>query len=94
MVGAVEAKRIGLVNEVYEPEMLMDKVMERARLIASKGPLAVGMSKRVIYHGYDLPLASALELERQIFAGLFGSNDQKEGMRAFIDKRKPQFSGS
>ena len=93
MIDAEEALRIGLVNAVFSSVELMNKVMERAKLIASKGPLAVAQSKKSIYHGYDLALPSALELERQIFAGLFASSDQKEGMRAFSEKRKPEFKG-
>ncbi len=93
MIDAQEAKRIGLVNEVFEPEELMAKVVERAELIASKGPVAVAMSKRAMNKGYDLALGPALELEKQIFAGLFGTEDQKEGMAAFVEKRKPQFKG-
>ncbi len=93
MIDAAEAKRIGLVNEVYEADGFMDKVMARANLIASKGPVAVAMSKRAIYRGYDLSLEAALELEKQIFAGLFGTRDQKEGMKAFVEKRKPEFKG-
>jgi enoyl-CoA hydratase len=93
MIRAAQAKEIGLVNEVFEPGALMDKVFEKAKEIAAKGPLAVAQAKRVIYQGYDLPLVSALELERQIFAGLFDSSDQKEGMAAFVEKRKPDFKG-
>jgi enoyl-CoA hydratase len=93
MIDAEEALRIGLVNAVYSSGELMNKVMERARLIASKGPLAVAQARKSMYHGFDLALPSALELERQIFAGLFASSDQKEGMRAFAEKRKPEFKG-
>lgn len=93
MIDAQEAHRIGLVNAVYGSGELMDRVMERAKLIASKGPLAVAQAKRCIYQGFDLALPSALELERQIFAGLFASSDQMEGMRAFAEKRKPEFKG-
>jgi enoyl-CoA hydratase len=93
MVKAPDAQAIGLVNDVFEPEELMEKVLERAETIASKGPLAVAQAKRVIYQGYDLPLGSSLELERQMFAGLFDSEDQKEGMAAFAEKRKPEFKG-
>lgn len=93
MIDVNEAFRIGLVNAVFEPAELMDKVMQRAELIASRGPLAVAQAKRAIYQGYDLALSSALELERQMFAGLFASEDQTEGMRAFVEKRKPEFTG-
>lgn len=94
MVRAADAKTMGLVNEVYSAEELMEKVMERGRLIASKGPLAIAQAKRLIYQGFDLPLGGALELERQVFAGLFGTNDQRTGMKSFMEKKKPEFKGN
>ncbi len=94
IVNAQEAKTMGMINEVYPADELMDKVMERSRLIASKGPLAVAQAKRLIYQGFDLPLCGALEIERQVFAGLFGTNDQRHGMKAFIEKKKPEYKGN
>jgi enoyl-CoA hydratase len=91
MIDAEEAKRIGLVSEVFEPDELMDKVREKAKLIASKGPCAIAAAKRVMNKGADLALDSAIELEKQAFSALFGTEDQKEGMRAFVEKRKPGF---
>jgi enoyl-CoA hydratase/carnithine racemase len=88
--GGVDLHEAGVRQDAVD----VDRVVERANLVASKGPVAVAMSKRAIYRGYDLPLESALELEKQIFAGLFGTEDQKEGMRAFVEKRKPQFKGA
>lgn len=94
IVNAHEAKTMGMINEVYPADELMDKVMERSRLIASKGPLAVAQAKRLVYQGFDLPLYGALEIERQVFAGLFGTNDQRHGMKAFIEKKKPEYKGN
>jgi enoyl-CoA hydratase len=93
MIGAEEALRIGLVNAVVPHAELLAKVREVAAKIASKGPLAIAQCKRVILRGADLPLATANELETQAFASLFGSADQREGMAAFLAKRKPAFEG-
>ena len=91
IIDAKEAKRIGLVAEVFEPDELMDKVREKASLLMSNGPLAIAAAKRVMNKGVDLPLDSALELEKQAFSALFGTEDQTEGMAAFVAKRKAVF---
>ena len=93
LVSAAEAKRIGLVNDVFPPEDLLPKVRAIAAKIATKGPLAVASAKRVMLRGADLELASAHELEAQAFGVLFGSEDQREGMAAFLEKRAAKFSG-
>lgn len=92
-LGAAEALRIGLVNAVFPAEQLLDEARKTATLIASKGPLAVAAAKRVLLRGEDQALASANELEVQAFASLFGSDDQREGMRAFSEKRAATFTG-
>ena len=94
LVGAQEAKEMKMINEVYPAGELMDKVMERAKLIATKGPLALAQMKRLIYQGSELPLGGALELECQVFASLFGTNDQRNGMQAFMEKRKVEYKGT
>jgi len=91
VIDAAEAKRIGLVSEVFEPEELMEKVTEKAKLLMGKGPLAIAAAKRVMNKGVDLALDSALEFEKQTFSALFGSKDQKEGMTAFVEKRAAAF---
>ncbi len=93
IIDANEALRIGLVNAVHPQEELAAKVMELAKLIASKGPLAVAAAKRVLLKGEDqaLPTANALEIEA--FGGLFSSADQREGMSAFVEKRAAAFTG-
>jgi enoyl-CoA hydratase/carnithine racemase len=68
-------------------------VRQVAEAIASRAPLAVAAAKRAARDGADLPLAGGLELERRLFAGLFATADQKEGMRAFIEKRAAAWSG-
>ena len=93
MIGAEEARRIGLVNAVVPHAELSSKVREVAAKIASRGPLAIAAVKRAILRGGDVPLPIANELEATTFASLFGTADQREGMRAFLDKRPPAFQG-
>ena len=93
LIGAEEALRIGLVNAVVPHAELLPRVREVAVKIASKGPLAVAGIKRVVIRGADVPLPTANELESTAFAALFGTYDQREGMRAFLEKRTPKFEG-
>jgi enoyl-CoA hydratase len=93
IIDAAEARRIGLVAEVFEPDEFVDRVREKAALLMSKGPVAVSTAKRVMNKGADLALDSALELEKQAFSALFGSDDQSEGMAAFLEKRPAEFKG-
>ena len=92
-ISAEDALRLGLVNAVIPHAELLPKVREVAAKIASKGPMAVAQCKRAILRGADVPLPVACELEVQAFAGLFGSQDQREGMRAFREKRAAKFEG-
>jgi enoyl-CoA hydratase len=92
-IAADEALRIGLVNAVVPHAELLPRVTEVAKKIAAKGPLAIAQCKRVILRGADIPLATANELEAQAFAALFGSQDQREGMQAFLEKRPAVFTG-
>lgn len=93
VIDANEAFRIGLVNAVVPHAELMTRVRAVADKIASKGPLAITQCKRVIHHGADVPLPVANEIEAQAFSMLFGSTDQREGMAAFLEKRKATFGG-
>lgn len=93
MITADQALAMGLVNAVVPAADLRAKVGEVALKIASRGPLAVAAAKRVILRGGPLDLPAACELEAQAFAVLFGSDDQKGGMRAFLEKAKPSFTG-
>lgn len=93
MITAEQALGMGLVNAVCPAAELLSRVGDVAKKIASRGPLAVASAKRVMLHGEALDLASACELEAQAFAGLFGSEDQREGMKAFLEKTKPVFRG-
>ncbi len=93
IIDSAKAKEIGLVLDVYTPAELMTKCREVAGEMMKKGPLAIAQAKRVIEFGADGDLRSANELERQGFSMLFGSEDQREGMKAFLDKRAPVFKG-
>ncbi len=88
------AKEIGLVNRVFTPEELMPAALKTAKKIASKGRVSTRACKELINFGFDLPLDHALRLEAEAFGLCFASPDQKEGMGAFIEKRKAEFKGS
>jgi enoyl-CoA hydratase len=90
MLTAADALRIGLVQKVTEPEMLMEEVFRIAGVIAAKGPDAVKMVKFVTRQGYQVSLAQGSQLEAQSFGQLFGKQGT-EGMKAFLEKRKPQW---
>lgn len=93
MLTAEQALAIGLVNAVYPAAELLAKAEETAQKIASKGPLAVAAAKRAILLGSEVSLAAANQLEIEAFGVLFGSEDQKSGMKAFLEKAKPTFTG-
>lgn len=93
LVSAPEALTMGMVSEVVEDERTLPRALELAAEIAALSPLAVAQIKEVILLGADLPLESALALERKAFQLLFDSKDQKEGAQAFLEKRKAAFSG-
>lgn len=90
-VKAEEAKEIGLVNHVYAQDQLMEEAEKLASQILSKGQLAVQKSKKAIDVGLDSSLQRGLDMEREVFGILFSTEDQKEGMAAFVEKRKPEF---
>jgi enoyl-CoA hydratase len=93
MMDAAEAERAGLVSRVVAPDKLLDEAMAAARKIAGLSPLAVMMNKEMVEAAYETPLTQGVKLERRLFHSLFAFEDQKEGMSAFIDKRKPEFRG-
>ncbi|MFH2036476.1 MAG: enoyl-CoA hydratase-related protein [Candidatus Zixiibacteriota bacterium] len=93
IIGADEAYRIGLADEVYPVEELMDKAMEMAKLIASKAPLAVRIAKECINDGLDVNLGVGCDFEKNAFASIYGTTDSAEGMAAFLEKRKAEFKG-
>jgi enoyl-CoA hydratase len=93
LVDAEEAERRGLVNAVYEAEELMGRVLDVARLLASKSPLALAYAKEAANLALQGSHEAALTQEASFFAMLFSSEDQKEGMEAFVAKREPRFVG-
>lgn len=93
MVNADEALRIGLVNKLCEADEMITIVHSQLAEICSYGLLAMQMGKEVIDTGYDINLKAACKMERDAFAVCFSTDDQKEGMNAFIEKRKPEFKG-
>jgi enoyl-CoA hydratase len=92
-VGAAAAKEIGLVLEVLPQEKLLPHALGQARKIASRGPLAVALAKRAVHAGADADLGVANELERQAFSSCFATEDAREGMRAFVEKRAADWKG-
>ena len=93
-IDAATAKAIGLALDVLPSDRLLEHARAKARTIASRGPVAVAQAKRVLQAGADVDLRTACELERQAFAALFGTDDAREGMRAFLEKRPAVFKGS
>src|ERR1700687_94221 len=93
MIEARRAQEIGLVNAVVPRDQLMPRCREIAAKIATRGPLAVARAKRLVERGYDMPLRAANRQEAESFALLFDTEDRREGMRAFIEKRPPKFTG-
>lgn len=91
MIKADEAYRIGLVNKVFEPEQLMDEVKAIAQQIAGNAPIAVRMCKAAINKGKQMDIDNALAFESDAFALCFSTDDQKEGMAAFLEKRDKNF---
>jgi enoyl-CoA hydratase len=92
-IDAAEAYRIGLVNRVVPPEKLMEESRAMASKLATRPPLALKMCKRVVNDGMTMDARSALAYESRCFEILFSTEDQKEGMGAFSEKRKPVFRG-
>jgi enoyl-CoA hydratase len=93
MMDAAEAERAGLVSRVVPADKLIEEAMTTARKIAGLSPLAVMMNKELVNAAFETTLATGVNMERRLFHSLFAFEDQKEGMAAFIDKRKPDFKG-
>lgn len=92
-LSAREVERFGLVNRVVPVERYLEEALKLARSIARRAPLAVRLAKEAVNQAFELPLEDGLALERRNFLLLFATEDQKEGMRAFIEKREPEFKG-
>jgi enoyl-CoA hydratase/carnithine racemase len=93
LLSAADALRLGLVSEVVPDARVLPHALEIATRIAALPPIAVAAIKEVLLRGADLPLDAALRLEGESFQALFATEDRAEGMRAFLERRKPQFKG-
>lgn len=92
-IDARHALQAGLVSEVTEPELTVERALQVARAIAAKAPLAVRLAKEALLKAQDTDLASGLRFERHAFTLLAGTADRNEGIRAFQEKRPARFLG-
>ena len=93
MMGAEEAERSGLVARVVPAADLLDEALKTAETIAGMAPLAAIANKEMVNAAFEMGLAQGINFERRLFHGLFGTEDQKEGMAAFVDKRPGNWTG-
>ncbi|MGY8777441.1 MAG: enoyl-CoA hydratase-related protein [Longimicrobiales bacterium] len=93
MVDAERAETIGLVISVVEPDALMEEAKSLLRRVTKNGPVAIRMALESIYRGLDTATAEALDFESSLFGLLASTDDMREGMEAFLEKRKPDFKG-
>jgi enoyl-CoA hydratase len=91
---AEEALQYGLVNHVIPVERYLEETLQLANEIAGRAPLAVRLGKEAVNHAFDATLSQGLAAERRAFYYLFSTQDQKEGMAAFLEKRKPEWKGA
>jgi len=92
-LSAQEAYQFGMLNRVVPVEGYLEEALKLAEEIASRAPVAVRAAKKMINQAFELTLADGLATEKQEFYNLFATEDQKEGMRAFVEKRKPEWKG-
>lgn len=92
MIDAAEAEKIGLVNSVVSKKDLMDEAIKLAGRI-SKGPASINLAKQAINRAFDLEMDDALELSSKLYGDVYNTRDSKEGINAFLEKRKPEFTG-
>ena len=92
-MSAADAERFGLVNCVVPVELLLDQAKNLAKKIAAKPVLAIKAAKEAVLKSANTGLDEGLEFERKSFYMLFASEDRTEGMKAFLEKRKPEFKG-
>ncbi|MGA2953642.1 MAG: enoyl-CoA hydratase [Caulobacteraceae bacterium] len=93
MMDAAEAERAGLVSRIVPAAELVTEALAVAKKIAGQSPLAVMMNKELVNTAYETTLSEGVKVERRLFHSLFAFEDQKEGMAAFVDKRKAKFTG-
>ncbi|HEY3115524.1 MAG TPA: enoyl-CoA hydratase-related protein [Chloroflexota bacterium] len=93
MLSALEAERIGLINRVVPAELVVDEATSLAQEIAAKPPLAVRKAKAAILAAFEIPLGTGLQHEREALAALLETEDAREGIQAFLEKRQPTYHG-
>ncbi|MFO0838556.1 MAG: enoyl-CoA hydratase-related protein [Phycisphaerae bacterium] len=93
MITAREAQAMGLISRVVPPEQWYDEALRICNELANKAPLALRLAKEAVQKSFETTLSEGLEYERKLFYLLFATDDQKEGMRAFLEKRSPVFVG-
>ncbi|HWU92602.1 MAG TPA: enoyl-CoA hydratase-related protein, partial [Sphingomicrobium sp.] len=93
MMDAAEAERSGLVAKVVPGSDLLAEALKTAEAIAAMPPLAAIAVKEMVNAAFEIPLGQGIRFERRLFHGLFGTEDQKEGMTAFVDKRPGNWKG-
>ncbi len=92
-IGAQEAYAAGLISRVVPPELCLAEAKRLAHEIAQKPPLAVRLAKEAVLQAFETTLEGGLQFERKCFHMLFGTDDKREGMHAFLEKRPPKFTG-
>jgi enoyl-CoA hydratase len=92
-IGAHEACERGLINQVVPDELCLDEAVKLAKEIAQMSPVALQLAKESVLKAFESGLQEGLYFERKNFYLCFASDDQKEGMKAFVEKRKPEFKG-
>ena len=93
MMDAQEAERAGLVSRVVPAERVLDEALELAAQIATYSPISLQLAKEAVNRAYEAPLSEGMIFERRLFHALFATQDQKEGMAAFLERRPPRFGG-
>lgn len=92
-LSADEALRVGLVSRVFPVEVCLEEAVKLAAEIAARAPVALRLAKEAVNAVYEMPLQAGLDHERRLFYMLFSTDDQKEGMDAFVEKRRPSWTG-
>lgn len=92
-ITATEALHFGIINQVFAKELVMEETMKFAKFVANQAPLAIRYIKESVLKAIDHSLYEGMQFERKNFSLLFSTEDQKEGMRAFVEKRRPKFVG-
>jgi enoyl-CoA hydratase len=90
---AQQAERMGIVNHVHPPDRLLDEAKAMAARIASKGPVAVKLAKRAVNRAVETDLGTALDCEVESVSLCFATDDRVEGLKAFVERRRPDFKG-